>query len=243
MTAPTEAIAYDVMAQNAIVAEALWPDPKTGNFFPNPGPTGQVADQLESALDSSATQVRMDDLTQRYKGKNVWVLDRAKIRDRVKQVVDRVLAQSLTREDNSEQTRERVSEALEKMFENNQNISTQASGSTVALEAQISRLTGVVTQLESAMASMNMQIRRLSGAGGGSMRPRHGMVQRRGERDSANDEVLLEIFKTNLELVREAPASSAGKPALPAGAKSPASGASPGSTSTANPPPSPGAGS
>ena len=50
---------------------------------------------LDGALDGASSQVDFDALTDRYKGKKVWVIDRDKIRRNVARVADQAIAQSL----------------------------------------------------------------------------------------------------------------------------------------------------
>jgi hypothetical protein len=73
----------------------------------------RFADALDSAFDASAHQIAFDDLTERYRGKRVWVIDRDKIRRRVSQVVDEAMSEAQSELDNDTQTRERVAKAIE----------------------------------------------------------------------------------------------------------------------------------
>src|SRR5450432_4034974 len=80
--------AYQVLSDNEIVTETLREDPKATIASSDTPAVSQFANALESALDLSSSQVSFDDLTKRYRGKKVWVVDREKIRQRVAQVVD-----------------------------------------------------------------------------------------------------------------------------------------------------------
>src|SRR5579864_424585 len=111
---PDEALM--ALSDNAIVTESLVPDPKPVNFneeFPN---QPELASAIESAFDSSSSQINFDDLTERFRGKKVWVIDRDKIRRRVCQVVDQALATSEAHGDSAAQSRQRVQQALQGMF-------------------------------------------------------------------------------------------------------------------------------
>src|SRR5450432_303861 len=87
----TEA-AYQVLSDRAVVTETLREEPKPSASPTETTPVAQFADALENALESSSSQVPFDDLTKRYRGKKVWVVDREKIRQRVAEVVDTTLA-------------------------------------------------------------------------------------------------------------------------------------------------------
>jgi hypothetical protein len=89
------------------------------------------------------------------------------------------------------------------------------------LENQIGRLTNLVKQAEAALAAVSAAARRGGGGGGG---PRRGSVAKGGKGEEQNS-VLLEIFKSNLELVRGmqepppmpmAPAEAAAEPVVEA---------------------------
>jgi hypothetical protein len=205
--AQTEQMAHDALSEAGYVTERLWPDPKPLNQ----GPTAQApqfSDALDSALDTSSTQVAFDDLTERYKGKRVWVIDRDKIRRRAAQVVDQAIAMSHHEQENAMELRERVADAIKGMFGDNRNIASErpaenpaaapagnAEAST-ALDQQIQRLNHVVTQAESVLATLAAAARRLGSGGGGG--PRRRFVPQ--PVNEPQNEVLLEIFKTNLEL-------------------------------------------
>jgi hypothetical protein len=196
-------------------------------------------------------QVAFDSLTEQYKGKKVWVLDRDKIRKRVAQVVDQVLAEAQRKAETDQKTRELVQEAIKGMFADNRNIASERTAESIAaeraaaaaaaaeraaqaavdkvaaaaaaqitaaaasapralpapgkqlpasdaLEQQIHRLAGVVLQAEKALASIISAAARV-GRGGGGGGPRRYALGGQGERQN---EVLLEIFKTNLALQR-----------------------------------------
>jgi len=247
--AGTEAEACTALAQNGVVTETLVPDPKPLNLADELPKAPEFADALESAFDSSSSQVDFDALTERYQGKKVWVIDRDKIRRRVAQVIDAALALSAMHGEGHGQTRARINTALEGMFADNRNLATERNADSVAgirfngdavappslppgpvapasarmtqylpngtsafngaglpvqghpgLENQIGRLTGLVKQAEAALAAVTAAARR-GGGGGGGGGPRRGSVAKGGKGEEQNS-VLLEIFKSNLELVR-----------------------------------------
>lgn len=219
--APTVDQAYDLMADNGIVCEAMREDPRMGDFTSAGGaspasPTGgqvgaggapdEFASAIDSALDTSSTQVNVDDLWRRYRGQKVRVIDRDKIRQRVMNVVTKALQQSMSGKDDRNQTLERVEEALGKMFGDNKNLTSELSPQQVAMEDQIARLNSVVLTMEKSMAQLTMAMRRGGGGGGwgggADHSTRGNMIK--AVKDPRNDKVLLEIFESNLQLQRGA---------------------------------------
>jgi hypothetical protein len=217
--ADAEEGAFSALGENGIVTESLVPDPRPqpGGGLLGPGPQSQYADALDSALDSASTQIPFDALTDRYRGKSVWVIDRDKIRRRVAQVVDAAIASSLKDSVNETETRERVAQAIEGLFRDNRNLTSQANQvaqqsaasalpsltaaamSTPQLEKQIDRLANFITRAEGVLASMSAAIRNMSlrGGGGGYAPRRAGRAEERGEQNA----VLAEIFKANVDLL------------------------------------------
>jgi len=223
--APTVDQAYDLMADNGIVCEAMREDPRLGDFtslngaapadadqasaFTAPsapsGASDEFASAIDSALDTSSTQVNVDDLWRRYRGQRVRVIDRDKIRHRVMSVVTKALQQSISGTDDRDKTLERVEEALGKMFGDNKNLTSEMAPQQAAMEDQIGRLNSVVLRMEKSMAEMIMAMRRGGGGGGwgggdGGSGTRGAMIK--SVKDPKNDKVLLEIFETNLKLQR-----------------------------------------
>ncbi|HEY8747075.1 MAG TPA: hypothetical protein VIM11_03820 [Tepidisphaeraceae bacterium] len=249
---PDEAL--KALSDNAIVTESLVPDPKPLNLNEEFPDQPELASALESAFDSSSSQINFDDLADRYKGKKVWVIDRDKIKRRVCQVVDQTLAQSLAQGEDAAQSRQRVQAAIKGMFEDNRNIATERNADSIAgapafgpnggytppghlappralappmaaaqgpaltgggLEEAINRLVGVVTQAEKVMASMAMAARNFGRGGGGGGEDGGGGSRRRMMRhaiDRAQNDVLLEIFKSNLELAKSLSGLTAAAP-------------------------------
>jgi hypothetical protein len=276
--ASTEAEACTALAQNGVVTESLVPDPKPLNLNDELPKAPEFADALESAFDSSSSQVDFDALTERYHGKKVWVIDRDKIRRRTAQVIDAALALSALHGEGHGQVRARINNALEGMFADNRNLATERNAESVAgvrfngggvapplpmppgpvapasarvtqylpngagtpaggaglpiqghpgLENQIGRLTSLVKQAEAALAAVSAAARR-GGGGGGGGGPRRGSVAKGGKGEEQNS-VLLEIFKSNLELVRtmQDPAPAAAAPAVAEAAEAPVSESAP----------------
>lgn len=254
--APTPEEAYGALSDNGIVTESLRPDPRPEQRAEAEAPDDQGGDPtfrqaIDHALDSASMQVAFDSLTEQYKGKKVWVLDRDKIRKRVAQVVDQVLAEAQRKAETDQKTRELVQEAIKGMFADNRNIASERTAESIAaeraataaqaaeraaqaavdkvaaaaaaqitaaaaapralpgpgtkmapsdaLESQIQRLSGVVLQAEKALASIISAAARVGRGGGGGGGPRRHSLTGQGERQN---EVLLEIFKTNLALQR-----------------------------------------
>jgi hypothetical protein len=270
--APTEEAAYDVLADTGVVTESLIPDPKPLNLNEELPASPEFADALESAFDSSSSQIDFDALAQRYTGKKVWVIDRDKIRRRVAQVVDAALALAQQHGEEHGKVRERVQTALTAMFADNRNLATERNAESIAgmrlgagdsvagfrlntpggptvgaspvrpvsftnigagpaapappvpggghagLESQIVRLANLVKQAEATLTTIAAAARRVgSGDGGGGPRRRSIQPSGRGQEQNA---VLLEIFKSNLELVRsmQDPATAAALAAADAAA-------------------------
>ena len=192
-------------AAQALPAPAYVPPPVDNS--PIPG-TAEVVNAIDTALDTSSSQIEFDALTERYRGKKVWVIDRDKIKRNVARVVDQAITQSLTNADNAADTRKSVAEAIEKLFTDNRNL-TSPQGSVAAnpaggqnLDRQIERLSSVIKNFENSLASMQMAIRNIGSGGGGSFVPRRNVGQaQQGLREEQNA-VLMEIFKTNMDLLR-----------------------------------------
>ena len=135
---PTPEEAYAALSDNGIVTEALRPDPRPermddGGGDEN-GPQPGFREAIDSALDSASHQVSFDSLTDQYRGKKVWVLDRDKIRKRVALVVDQVLAEAQRKSESDIKTREMVAEAIKGMFADNRNIASERSAESIAAE-------------------------------------------------------------------------------------------------------------
>ena len=130
--AATDAEAYNALSQNGVVTESLHADPKPLNLNDELPSAPQFADALESAFDSSSSQVDFDALNERYHGKKVWVIDRDKIRRRVSQVVDAALALSNLHDEGAHQTRERVNSAIQAMFNDNRNLASERNADSIA---------------------------------------------------------------------------------------------------------------
>ena len=237
---------YNALSMNGVITESLVPDPKPLNLADELPQSPEFADALESAFDSSSSQVAFDDLTQRYHGKKVWVIDRDKIRRRVAQVVDAALALAAQHSEDGSKTRARVQSAIQAMFADNTNLASERNADSIAgvrfngippaplpppvtpagsrvaqylpngngngngmsvaghagLENQVARMAALVKQAESAMAAITAASRRGfgggGGGGGGGGRRSFGKAKGGEEQNS----VLLEIFKSNLSLVR-----------------------------------------
>jgi hypothetical protein len=202
---PAEACNH--LADNGIVTESLREDPIALNLSKESPPEG-FASAIDSALDASSVQVPFDELTDRYRGKQVWVIDRDKIRSRVAQVVDAALETSAKESEGQQQTRQRVALAIQSLFTDNRNL---ASPTNPALDQQIQRLASIIKHAEGALAAITAAARRLDSGGA----PRR-LAFAPQDLPPANHEVLLEIFKSNLELKRSletpAPAEEATVP-------------------------------
>lgn len=195
----TEEQAYAALAEHGIVTESLTPDAEPLNLNPSAQP---LASAIDSALDTAAAQVPFDQLTDRYRGKNVWVLDRDKIRNRVAQIVDQALsnAQQATGTDVSD-IRASVADAINGLFKDNRNLTSQVSQTAGQMDRQLQRMDAFIRKAEGLLAQMTVAISRIGVGGGGggvALGPRR--YQAGSEAQSEQNEVLLEIFKENLRL-------------------------------------------
>jgi hypothetical protein len=225
--------ALNLLSENGIVTESLREEPKALNLSAVPENQDQFSSALDSAVDSSSTQVSFDALADKFKGKSVWVIDREKIRKRVAQVVDQAIRQSMENADTGAETRDRVAEAIEKLFQNNDNLTSRLGqlekkpepppAQTVAqsmanrpasdpLERQLTRLANFITKAENLLVSMQTTLRNVS-VGGGGYAPRRarGPV----DKDEQNS-VLAEIFKSNVALLRNLEVAGVGETIAPA---------------------------
>jgi hypothetical protein len=196
--------AYNALSEHGIITESLREDPEPLNMS---GQAQPLSSAIDSALDTAASQIPFDKIADRYKGKNVWVLDRDKIRTRVAQVVDQAIreaANGMTMAGglDVQDLRKQVSEAIGGLFKDNRNLTSQVSNTSDKMEHQIRRLEQMVHRQESLLAQMTIAIGRIGsggyGGGGGGGAPRRFAAQ--GGGGSEQNTVLLEIFKENLRL-------------------------------------------
>jgi len=206
----TEDRAYEILGDNGIVVEGLAPDPERTDDSRQPG----LASAIDHALEASSHSIPFDSLQGKFAGKRVWVIDREKIKARVMQTVDEVIRQSRSQTEDDTTTRVRLTEALERLFGDNRNLTSPVSASQEAMEVQLNRLEDVVHQLEHAVGAMHAATRwSARGYGGGGAVT--GGAQRQRRTDPENDDVLREIFQSNVELHRRlsgAADKNAGKP-------------------------------
>jgi len=124
-------VAYDMLSGHGVVASSVLPDPKPLNIHEELPDAPELADALESALDSSSSQVNFDDLMDQHRGKKVWVIDRDKIRRRVAQVVETAFHLSTTAGEDHVQTQQRIRTALHGLFSDNRNLASERNASSV----------------------------------------------------------------------------------------------------------------
>ncbi len=192
---------FNILGENGIVVESLRCDPEWADDSQQP----EIASAIEHALDASSMQVPFDSLAGRFGGKSVWVIDREKIKKRVVQTVDDVVRRSQGQAPNDTSTRDQITEALERLFGDNRNLTSPISETQEAFEVQITRLAVVVHELEHAVGAIRAALR---GATLGT--PPRAPVHRR-ERDDSVDKVLQTIFETNVQL-RKRISEPAGRP-------------------------------
>jgi hypothetical protein len=235
---PDDALA--ALSEHGIVTESLREDPEPLNMNAAAQP---LSSAIDSALDTAASQVPFDEVAKRYTGKNVWVLDRDKIRKRVAQVVDQAIRDSLGDSGsfgalNVTDLRRQVADAIGGLFKDNRNLTSQVSNTSVHLDHQVKRIETLVHRAESVLAQMTVAISRMgsfSGGGGGGGGPRRYATESPRNEQNA---VLLEIFKENLRL-RGIEIDEPKAPEPEAAAKPQAEESKPESTSESMPEPKP----
>jgi hypothetical protein len=198
--APPPGYAPPAMAQN----QQAYPGQPPVDNSPIPG-APEMVNAIDSALDSSSSQIEFDALNEKFRGKKVWVIDRDKIKRNVARVVDNALKQSLKDDAGTSETRERVAEAIEGLFKDNRNLTSQQNLNSQHLDKQVSRLANLLKNFESSLATMQSAIRGIGsggGGGGGSFTPRRYVGQQQKGLHEEQNAVLLEIFKSNIELLR-----------------------------------------
>ena len=173
------------------------------------------ADPVERAFAAASQAVSFDAVAQRYRGKSVWVIDRDKIRRQVATIVDQALKDVESRQQNQydgDAVRETVASALKEMFKDNRNIASQQTpeqarggqvsgvvGSSPQLDAQILRLEDFLVRAETVLTQLQVAAKRLAAGGGGGFAPRR-MSHIPRPRGEEQNEVLLEIFRSNVKL-------------------------------------------
>ena len=230
----TEA-AYQVLSDHGIVTDSLRDDTRSLAVSPATSAISQFADALERALDSSSSQIAFDDLSERYRGKKIWVVDREKIRRRVAQVVDSTLAASDANLESGMTARQRVANVISGLFGDTRNIASEHNAEIIAklssmvgaatvpgaggnpaktdadLAQQIGRLSAVVEQAEGLIAAMSAALHAVESGGG----PRRRVAVTAPSPAGEQNQVLREIFQSNLDL-RRAIRSAAQGPAVEA---------------------------
>ncbi len=174
------------------------------------------SDPVERAFAAASQAVSFDAVAQRYRGKSVWVIDRDKIRRQVATIVDQTLQELESKQQqqyDGDKVRESVASALKEMFKDNRNIASQqtpeqaqaAQGgggmavSSPQLEAQIGRLEDFLVRAETVLTQLQVAAKRLAAGGGGGFAPRR-MSHIPKPRGEEQNEVLLEIFRSNVKL-------------------------------------------
>jgi hypothetical protein len=203
VTAPTQDVAHDILRDDGIVADSLTPEPAAEGDAAETVTEPRFAHALERALDDAGFGVSFDLLTGRYQGKSVCLLDQDKIRKRVMELVADAAVDDLPDDESRVDARRHIAQLLEQVLQYRQNVGSERSPQSQALEAQVNDIAQALGRIERAMASMSLAVRRDTGG-----RPRRAAPGRTA-RDKTQEEVLLEVFRSNLELIRglEKPAS------------------------------------
>jgi hypothetical protein len=196
VTAPTEEVARGVLRDDGIVADSLQPEPAADQGTAATVTESRFAQALDRALNDAGFCVNFDLGTGRYQGKSVCLLDQDKIRKRVMELVDEAAADNLGDDENRLDARRHIAQLLEQVLQNRRDPGSERSPQSQALESQVDHIAQALVRIERAMASMSLAVRR-PGPGqpqrtvGGQMAP-----------DKTHDEVLVEVFQSNLELIR-----------------------------------------
>ncbi|MHC4218053.1 MAG: hypothetical protein ACYSU7_06305 [Planctomycetota bacterium] len=156
----------------------------------------RFAEALERALEDAGFCVSLDPVTGRYQGKSVGLLDQDRIRQRVMELVNDAAADTLHDDENRPHARHYIAQLLEKLLLNRRNLDSERSPRSAALEAQVNHITQALVRIERQMGSMSSEVRRAGRGQPGRTAP--GPTAR----DKTHDEVLLEVFESNLELMR-----------------------------------------
>jgi hypothetical protein len=202
----TADVALQALSDHGIVTESLREDPEPLNMAQASQP---LSSAIDSALDTAASQVPFDKVAERYKGKNVWVLDRDKIRNRVAQVVDQAISQATNGMSmvgggvNVNDLRAQVNEAIGGLFKDNRNLTEPGlrhldeDGASAPPTRDHGPAAGKPAGADDDRDRSHRQ--RGGGGGGGGWGPRRFAGQSAGGGGEQNA-VLLEIFKENLKL-------------------------------------------
>ena len=196
VTALTQDVALDILRDHGIVADSLTPEPAADGDAAATVTEPRFAHALERALDDAGFSVSFDLETGRYQGKSMCLLDQDKIRKRVMELVDDAAGDNLGDDENRLEARRHIAQLLETLLQKRRNLSPERSPRSQALEGQVNHITQALGRIERVMASMSLAVRR---AGPG---PPRRTVPGQTARDKTHDEVLSEVFQSNLELKR-----------------------------------------
>jgi hypothetical protein len=196
VTAPTEEVAHDVLRDDGIVVDALTPEPTADEDAAATDTESRFAEALERALDDAGFGVSFDLVTGRYQGKSVCLLDQDKIRKRVMELVGDAAVDDHRDDENRLDTRRHIAQLLEQVLQYRRNLASEPSPQSQALEAQVNHIAQALVRIERAMASMSVAARR-----DGRGQPRR-TVSEQAAPDKTHEEVLIEVFQSNLELIR-----------------------------------------
>ena len=181
-----EDAARDVLGQHGIAVISVRPE----SSMPGDGTSAPFDEALEDALREAGVRIRFDQLPRWHEGRGIWVLDRDRIRDRVMRLVNEAIGHDGSRR----HLQTRIAQVLEALFEAPRSVGTQPSTGSLAIAGEVDRLAAALARIEKAMASMSVAARG---------EPRRALPQRAARaRNRARDQVLTEIFVSNLELMR-----------------------------------------
>jgi hypothetical protein len=196
VSAPSEEAALDVLRHGGIVAGTLTAEPAAGGEAPGASGEPLLARAVERALDDAGFRVSFDLESGRYQGKTLRLLDQERLRRRVEALIDGAADRGPRDGEEGLDARRHIAPLLEQLLQYRRDLGTGQSPRSQALEARVNHIAQALVRIEQTMSSMSLALRR-SGRGGAQR-----VGSNRAERGRTHDEVLNEIFRSNLALLR-----------------------------------------
>jgi hypothetical protein len=175
-----------VLEDHAIIVDMLGPE-EAGGLFP---PT------LEEALEEAGLRITFNQMTRVYEGHEVWILDQDKIRGRVMQLACEALGDDEARQP----AYRRIEQVLENLY-GDKRPGAAAAGAGESrfanadeVRSEMKRLMAAIKKLEGELVSMRFR-------SPAEREPRRAATKG-APRDRRRDDVLSEIFRHNLELMK-----------------------------------------
>lgn len=181
-----EDVARNVLSQHGIAVVSIMPESE----LPGDLAGAPFDEALEGVLKEAGVRVRFDQLPRWHEGRSIWVLDRDRVRDRVMKLAKEAIGHDISRR----HLLVRLEQLLETLFEARHGAAPQPATDSHAIAAEVDRLAAALAKMEKAMALMSASAR------GEPRRSRPHRAAR--ARNRTRDELLAEIFESNLELMR-----------------------------------------